>query len=78
MHGNPVQPLVLDTVRDISRYRVNSAFSVALNAFSTSTPLAAALDRRAEDRERRMSELRRGTSLLELWEQTTPGGPAPT
>jgi hypothetical protein len=66
-HGNPVHPAVIDSVRDLSTYRVNAAIGVALEAFSTSGSFDAALRVRTEELGRVIDHLTRGVSLLDQW-----------
>jgi len=66
-HGNPVHPAVIDTVRDLSTYRVNAAFGLALEMFSTSGSLDAALHARAEEHKRLVDHLTRGVSMFDQW-----------
>lgn len=67
-HGNPVHPVILDSVRDLSNYRVNSAVDLALESFASSSSLADALVCRAKERAERLNALRSGTCLRDLWE----------
>lgn len=68
VHGNPVHPVILDSVRDVSNYRVDSAFDLALASFASSSSVANALECRAMERADRLKALRSGTCLRDLWE----------
>ncbi len=66
-HGNPVHPAVIDSVRDLSTYRVNAAIGLALEVFSTSGSLDAALRARTEEQRRVIDHLTRSVSMLDEW-----------
>jgi hypothetical protein len=40
VHGNPVHSVILDSVKDISDYRVHSALDLALESFASSISVA--------------------------------------
>jgi hypothetical protein len=67
VHGNPVHPAVIDTVRDLSTYRVNAAIGAALEVFSASGSFDAALRARTEEHRRIVDQLARGVSMLDQW-----------
>lgn len=68
VHGNPVHPVILESVRDLLDYRINSALELALESFASSLSVADELDRRAKQRDKRLKALRSGMCLRELWE----------
>jgi hypothetical protein len=70
-HGNPVHLAVIDSVRDLSTYRVNAAIEVALEGFSTSGSFDAALRVRPEEHGRVIDHLTRGVSMLGLCSERT-------
>lgn len=66
-HGNPVHPAVIDSVRDLSTYRVNAAIGVALEVFSNSGSFDAVLRARTEGHGRVIDHLTSGVSMLDQW-----------
>jgi hypothetical protein len=68
VHGNPVHSVILDSVGDVSNYRVHMAFDLALESFASSSSVANALECRAKERADRLQALRSGTCLRDLWE----------
>jgi hypothetical protein len=72
VHGNPVHPLIIETVRDLSQYQVNTALSIALESFSTSSSFPDALRDRSNDHQRALESLQRGVSLSQMWAQVNP------
>jgi hypothetical protein len=68
VHGNPVHPVVIGTVRDLSHYRVNSAFTLALEMFSASGSFVEELHARADEYERLVGQLSQGVSMPGIWQ----------
>lgn len=70
VHGNPPPTSVVESVHDISQFRVYRAFWAAIESHSAGRPMSATLTNQSAADDERDRRLRHGVSLLEQWNAT--------
>ena len=69
MHGNPAGPRIVQTVREISRFKIGASLGFCLDSFTQGVALEEVIRSAKGKSEQDLRDLRSGISFIAMWER---------